>query len=231
MEAGMEFEQETVSVNVGDRLRILRAERGISMRSLARLSGLSANALSMIERGLTSPSVSTLNKLANALEVPICAFFREEPERQKVVVCRADDRTQVPFPNGLWQGLGGERFVGRVEAFFLTLEPGGTSGPHGMLHTGHEFVICLEGTIEYEVEGERYTLSPGDNLIFAARMTHRWRNLTEQPASAIVVISGFEEGERPGTFHIASARAGERFHNNGSNGHSEDDDDEGNEAT
>src|SRR5512145_1395989 len=81
------------SVDVGQRLRILRDERDISMRALARRSGLSANALSMIERGLTSPSVSTLNKLANALEVPITAFFRQEPLREQIVYRKGAERT------------------------------------------------------------------------------------------------------------------------------------------
>lgn len=191
-------------VDVGQRLRVLREERGISMRALARRSGLSANALSMIERGLTSPSVSTLNKLANALEVPITAFFRQEPVREQVVFRKAADRTRVPFMRGLMEGLGGELFVGRMEAFLLTMESGGSSGPHGMIHTGHELVFCLRGTLEYEVDGQRYLLEPGDNLIFAAQLMHRWRNPGDAVTNAIVVISSFEDSERPGEFHLAS---------------------------
>ena len=75
-------EMGAISVDVGVRLRELRQERDMSMRALARESGLSANALSMIERGRTSPSVSTLYKLADAMRIPITAFFREEPPRQ-----------------------------------------------------------------------------------------------------------------------------------------------------
>lgn len=199
------YGKEATSVDVGLRLRTLREERGVSMRSLARRSGLSANALSMIERGLTSPSVSTLTKLANALEVPIMAFFRQEPERQKVVFRKASERTRVPFPRGLWEGLGGEYFVGRIEAFLLTLENGGSSGPHGMIHTGHEFVFCLRGSMEYDVDGERYLLEPGDSLIFAAQLVHQWHNPGRTVANAIIIISGFEESERPLEFHLASS--------------------------
>ena len=168
--------KEAISVDVGQRLRALREERGVSMRSLARRSGLSANALSMIERNLTSPSVSTLNKLAAAMEVPITAFFRQEPDRSNVVFRKASERTRVPFMRGIWEGLGGEYFTGRVEAFLLTLENGGSSGPNGMLHTGHEFVFCLRGTLDYDIEGQHYMLEAGDSLIFAAQLNHRWRN-------------------------------------------------------
>ncbi len=198
------YGREAESIDVGQRLRVLREERGISMRALARRSGLSANALSMIERGLTSPSVSTLNKLATALEVPITAFFRQEPVREQVVFRKASERTRVPFLRGLLEGLGGESFVGRVEAFLLTLESGGSSGPHGMIHTGHELVFCLRGTLEYEVDNQHFLLEPGDNLIFAAQLIHRWRNPGNSVTNAIVVISAFEDSERPGEFHLAS---------------------------
>jgi len=199
------YGKEAASIDVGQRLKHLREERKISMRSLARASGLSANALSMIERGLTSPSVSTLNKLSGALEVPVTAFFRVEPERMPVVFLKAHQRARVPFSRGLWEGLGGEMFDGRIEAFMVTLESGASSGPHGMLHTGSEFVFCLRGTVLYEVNGETYLLEAGDSLIFGAQQLHRWRNSGTTVANAIIVISSFEDGERPGEFHLASS--------------------------
>jgi len=203
--------KEAISVDVGQRLRALREERGVSMRSLARRSGLSANALSMIERNLTSPSVSTLNKLAAAMEVPITAFFRQEPDRSNVVFRKASERTRVPFMRGIWEGLGGEYFTGRVEAFLLTLENGGSSGPSGMLHTGHEFVFCLRGTLDYDIEGQHYMLEAGDSLIFAAQLNHRWRNPGPTVVNAIILISGFDESERPGEFHLASTGGEDQF--------------------
>jgi transcriptional regulator with XRE-family HTH domain len=198
------LQNESHTIDVGARLRELREERGVSMRALARRSGLSANALSMIERGLTSPSVGTLNKLAGALEVPIVAFFHKEEQKYRVVFCKAAERPRLKIPLGTWEGLGGERFVGRVEAFLLTLEAGGSSGQHGMLHTGHEFVFCQQGQLEYTVEGQQYLLEPGDSLIFAAQMLHFWRNPGLAEVKAIVVISSFGENERPGEFHLAS---------------------------
>ncbi len=203
-----EFEQDALSVDVGGRLRELRQGIGLSMRALARESGLSANALSMIERGRTSPSVSTLYKLATAIGVPITAFFREEPKQKEIVVCKAGERTRVPFMRGLWEGLGGEEFVGRVEPFMLTLESGASSGPFGMVHTGHEFVLCLRGQLEYQVENEHYVLEAGDSLMFAANMRHRWRNPGKTVTNAVFVLSGYKEDERPSEFHIQSGLQG-----------------------
>jgi transcriptional regulator with XRE-family HTH domain len=198
------YEKEAISVDVGGRLRELRQERGMSMRALARESGLSANALSMIERGRTSPSVSTLYKLADAMGIPITAFFRQEPPRQDIVFRKAEERTRVPFMRGLWEGLGGEAFVGRVEPFMLTLESGASSGPFGIVHTGHEFVLCLRGELEYQVENQRFVLEAGDSLLFAAQLKHRWRNASKKVCNAVFVLAGFEHDERPSEFHISS---------------------------
>jgi transcriptional regulator with XRE-family HTH domain len=197
----MAAQHEALSVNVGVRLRELRDARAISMRALAARSGLSANALSMIERGRTSPSVSTLYKLAEALGVPITEFFAPQAEKQSVLLIKADERTRVPFSHGVWEGLGGEKFTGRVEPFVLTLETGASSGHHPMVHTGHEFVYCLRGQLEYLVERELFELGPGDSLLFAARQQHRWRNSGSTVTNVLVVLSGFSEGEHPNAMH------------------------------
>ena len=122
------YQRDAVSVNIGERLRELREERNISMRSLATRSGLSANALSMIERGKASPSVSTLYKLAEALGISITTFFASATDRKQVVFLKADERTRMSFQRGIFEGLGGEQFVGRVEPFMLTLENSASSG-------------------------------------------------------------------------------------------------------
>lgn len=198
------YKRNAVSVDVGTRLRELRVQHGTSIRGLARQSNLSANALSMIERGKTSPSVSTLYKLAEAMGVPITAFFGEETDREAVVFLKADERTRVPFQRGMWEGLGGQNFIGRMEPFVLTLESGASSGPHAMVHTGHEFVICLRGELEYQVEDKFYNLEPGDSLMFSARLRHRWRNSGGNVTNALFLLAGFAEGDRPSPMHMAT---------------------------
>jgi len=197
-----EFQREAVSVNVASRLRELREARGISMRALATKSGLSANALSMIERGKTSPSVSTLYKLADALGIAITSFFGTENERTSVVFLKHDERTRMAFTRGVFEALGGEQFSGRVEPFMLTLESGASCGPHDIMHTGHEFVYCLRGHLDYYVEKELFHLEPGDSLLFASKLRHRWRNSSGSVVNALIIISGFAEGEQPHVTHL-----------------------------
>lgn len=192
---------------LAETLRGLREQRRISLRQLARQSGLSVNALSQIERGLSSPSVSTLYKLVDALGVPITSVFGAAPRREQIVYRRAEDRSRLPLPAGRWEGLGGEGFAGRVQPFVLTLDPGGDSGPDAMLHTGHEFVLCLAGQLEYCLEGRPYSLRAGDSLLFAARLRHTWRNPGPEPAQALILLAGFEEHDQPESAHVGPSRA------------------------
>ena len=195
------YQHDAVSINIGERLRELREARNISMRMLATKSGLSANALSMIERGRASPSVSTLYKFAEALGISITTFFGSDAERKQVVFLKSDERARVSFTRGIFEGLGGEQFVGRVEPFMLTLENSANSGPRTMTHSGHEFVFCLRGELEYQVERQLYHLEAGDSLLFAAHLKHKWRNPGRTVTSAIIIISGFEEGEQLHAMH------------------------------
>ena len=195
------FMREAPSVNVATSLRELREARGISMRTLATKSGLSANALSMIERGKTSPSVSTLYKLADALGVSITAFFGTESEKKQVVFLKSDERKRMSFTRGVFEGLGGAQFSGRVEPFMLTLESGASSGLHGIVHTGHEFVFCLRGKLEYQVDKKIYQLEAGDSLLFASRLQHKWKNPSNTVTTALIIISGFDEGDQPHAMH------------------------------
>lgn len=195
------FEQEVMDIDVGGRLRQLRQDRNMSMRALARASGLSTNALSMIERSRTSPSVSTLYKLAEALEVPITAFFRLEPPKQSVVYQKSNERRLLRLSTATWQAYGGDYYTGHLEPLLVTIDGGGNSGDGPMLHTGHEFVLCMDGKLEYEIAGHQYLLEPGDSLIFAAQLPHCWVNHQTEAASILIVLAGFEHGERPSEFH------------------------------
>jgi transcriptional regulator with XRE-family HTH domain len=185
-------------------LKALREERDLSIRGLGRLSGLSANALSVIERGLSSPSVSTLYKIANALEIPMTAFFEETRPKGDVVFTKSAERNRIPLNRGLWEGMGGERYNGLIEPSMITLEAGTSSGRFQMTHSGHEFVFCLRGELEYVINDQTYRMESGDALLFSASLEHKWRNPGQTVTNALILITGFHPGESPSQYHIAS---------------------------
>jgi transcriptional regulator with XRE-family HTH domain len=195
-------EQPNSQVNVGHRLRELRAERGLSIRALAEMSGLNVNTLSMIENDKTSPSVSTLQQAAAALKTPITAFFETETTPQRVVFQKASDRQPVAFSSGTLADLRAGFGRPGLEPFLVNLEPQAGSGETPIVHTGLEFVFCLEGNIGYEVDGQAFTLDPGDSLLFEAYLRHRWRNSGNTPSRSLLLLSPSDEHDRPDEQHF-----------------------------
>ncbi len=193
--------------DVGSRIRQLRQERDLSMRGLARTSGLSANALSMIERGLTSPSVSTVYKISHAMGLPITDIFRDQHQRIPCVLRKHGKSRRIAVPDASIEELGGEEFDGLVEPFAISLEPGANSGELPIIHTGSDFIFVLEGKVSYEIEGKSYSLEAGDSLLFAGNLPHSFHNRESVPARILVVLSGFSEGEFPGEHILYSMKS------------------------
>ncbi len=174
--------------DVGARLRVLRERRGLSLRALAEVCDLSPNTISLIERGVSSPSVATLHRLALALGVPITSFFEGEDEKKEVILTRAGERPCSKSASVLLESLGSGLQDQTLEPFVATLKPGADSGRQIMVHAGHELVYCLQGEVEYEVAGQQYRLVVGDALFFEARLAHRWRNPCSEPAKCLMIF-------------------------------------------
>jgi transcriptional regulator with XRE-family HTH domain len=194
--------QPSNDVHVGRRLRELRAKRNLSIRALAEQSGLNVNTLSLIENGKTSPSVSTLQQIAAALKTPITAFFEIETPPQRIVYQKSDHRQAAAFAYGTLANLGTGFARSGLEPFVVTLEPFADSGDTPIVHTGLEFVFCLDGCLSYEVEGQVFTLEPGDSLLFEAHLPHRWRNSGESPSRSLLLLCPTDERDHPDERHF-----------------------------
>ncbi len=194
--------EEMTEVNVGASLRAIRTQQGLSIRALAEMSGLNVNTLSMIENSKTSPSVSTLQRLATALRVPITAFFELGREYSSVVFQRFGQRRRVTFEHGSLEDLGGGLSIHGGVPLLVSLNPGSTSGEEAIVHTGLEFVYCLEGCLTYIVGQDRYNLNPGDSLIFEAHLPHRWGNFSSQPSRSLLILCPSDERDRPHERHF-----------------------------
>ncbi len=181
--------------DVGFQVRAVRQQRGLSLRALAQICELSPNTISLIERGITSPSVSTLHRLATALRVPITAFFEARPDKVEAILLRSGERPRTGSGSMLLESLGTALDGQTLEPFVVTLKPGASSGRRLMVHIGHELVYCLEGEIEYTVNDESCRLLAGDSLLFEARLPHRWRNPGTEPAVFLLVFQSTELGE------------------------------------
>jgi transcriptional regulator with XRE-family HTH domain len=189
-------------INVGRRLRELRIERRLTIRALAELSNLNVNTLSFIEHNKTSPSVSTLQQVAAALELPINAFFEAKTIPKAVVYQKAGKRHSAAFTHGVLADLGAGFARSGLEPFVVSLEPQADSGDTPIVHTGLEFVYCLEGCITYEVEGETFALDSGDSLLFEAHLPHRWYNTGNTPSRSLLLLCPSDVRDHPDERHF-----------------------------
>jgi transcriptional regulator with XRE-family HTH domain len=172
---------------VGSKLRAAREERGLSQRELAQLANLSTNAISLIERDENSPSVSTLQSLATALNVKMSYFF-DDHEPKNVLHVKAEERPAIVSKGVRIEGLGGKLSRQEMDPYLVTLEPHSESGVRQVVHTGHELVYCIYGKVEYLIDGKIYHLESGDLLLFEAHLPHVWRNTTSQQAMILLVL-------------------------------------------
>jgi transcriptional regulator with XRE-family HTH domain len=182
-------------VDVGASIRSIREQRGYSQRSLARRSGLSANAISRIERGESSPTVTTLHQLAAALKVPIVDFFVTGQHLATILV-RREHRPRTRGEGVLIEGLGSGLPGQMLEPFLMTLMPGIVGGADPISHAGEEFVYCLEGKVEYLVDEQWHRLEVGDSLLFQSQQLHLCRNSGTEKAVVFMVILAAEESVR-----------------------------------
>lgn len=195
-------DSEVSEINVGKRLQELRIMEGLSLRALAELSGLNVNTLSLIENEKTSPNVSTLQQIATALNVSVTAFFQPLTVKKDIVYQRKGQRPKINFPQGIFEDLGGGIPLGEGTPLLMSLKAEHESDPNPIIHTGQEFVYCLEGSLAFWVGDEEYLLEPGDSLIFEAHIPHRWENQGENLSRAILIICPSDISDRSVTQHF-----------------------------
>lgn len=172
-----------ISSDVAHQIRLLRERRRLSQQALARASGLSRNTLSLLERGLTSPRLATLQKIAAALGVDINNFFQEDAQP----VAATGGAGSGPGQGQAAARVGGYQLERLISAHILRLDPESSSGSLPS-HGGEEFIYCLSGNCLYAVEERHYLLKPGDSLHFDGRLPHYCQNPGREKAEALVIL-------------------------------------------
>ena len=169
---------------LGGRLHRLRKERGLSLRALAARSGFSPSLLSQVENGLASPSLSSLAKIAVALDVALGDLFARSPG----LVSRTASRSGV---RSAWSrahlAAVAPRALRQLEALVVTLEPGGRSGSTPEARPHEQVAIVLSGEVTLRLSGRRHRLRAGDGVGIPANRLHAWSNETRRPARLALV--------------------------------------------
>lgn len=189
-------------VAVGKRLREYRKKNGLSIKELAEKSDLALNTLSLIENDKSSPSVSTLEHLAKALNIPLAVFFEPVREKLDLVYTKSTSRRSMSLDGILVEDCGLKLDDHSIQPLVVTLAPGKGCGQAVIRHSGYEFVYCLSGHLNYDIDGRGISLKAGDSLAFNAERPHQWCNPTEVPATYLLILLPGNIDDLPGEMHF-----------------------------
>lgn len=179
---------EPINLILSQNLKNLRAERKLSLDKLADLTGISKTMLGQIERGESSPSLTTVWKIANGLKVSFTSLIVEPPA--DAVVVRRDSLQMLEDPERHYRlypvfPYDAER---GFEVYTVEIEPGGTLGSEPHREGTEELITLFAGKLELEAGGETYVLENGDAIRFRADRPHRYRNAGTDTARLSMTI-------------------------------------------
>ncbi len=179
---------------LGSEVRRLRKQRGLTLDQMVERSGVSAGALSQLERGYGNPELGTLVRVAHALGVSAASMLTSSPERSPVVR-RSERRRLTMHPEGgneLLEGVFELLTPGldhQLEVIWLEIPPGSSTEANPYLHGGEEVGVILEGAHEVHVAGETYLLEAGDSITYPSTVPHWYRNPGPGVTRAIWIIT------------------------------------------
>ena len=187
---GLDLVEEVSSGRLGERLRAMRRERGLTLEVLAGRSGVSRAMISKLERGEKNPTLVVAAKVAEGLEVSLSQLVGVE-ERREVVVMPKEGRMVMRDPGtGLERQLLSPSLGGRGIEFLRNVVPGGsTSGEFPPHRRGvAEYVVVERGRLRAIIGGEDYLLDEGDALYFEADVPHQFDNVGLGECSYYLII-------------------------------------------
>jgi transcriptional regulator with XRE-family HTH domain len=177
---------------LGEQIKAIRIAAGKTGGELAAQCGVSRSLFSRVERGLVSPSVETLSRIAEGLDVSLSRFFSDQRSRSDLSLVRAGHGIVVDrigaVANYRYELLGhvlsGNLFV---EPYLVRLLP--DAKPYvSFQHPGMKFLHLTSGRVRYRYGTKVMDLKPGDSLLFEASALHGIEEIQEAPVSYLVIV-------------------------------------------
>ena len=174
-------------MNIGEKVKSLRNERGMTLKQLSEATGLSTGFLSQFERGITTIAVEHLSTIAALFEVRMNYFFEEEIEVEPII--RGYDQPVIhELNNMIYKQLSRSPQDKKIAPKMIEIMPHERRElPTTYPHQGEEFVYVLEGILTLVIEDKTYQLYPGDSAHYFSTIDHNWDNQTSNVVKFIVV--------------------------------------------
>ncbi len=179
---------------VGQNLRRLRGERGLSLEGLAKLSGVSRAMLGQIELGQSAPTINVLWKIARALDLPFSALISASMTTTGTRVLHAHKTKRLTSHDGSFSSRALFPFdePRRVEFYELRLTKGGLEVAEPHAPGTKENLVVSQGSVEVVVDGVVHALGKDDAIVFEADVAHSYKNVGDVDAVLYLVMTYVE---------------------------------------
>jgi transcriptional regulator with XRE-family HTH domain len=174
-------------VMIGSRIRELRTAKEMKLQELAAETGLSLSMLSLVERGKTSPSISTLMVICSALGIHMGDLLAPASRGPNHPVAKMADQAVFQTAEGVKRRILRDDRANGVEIAINEYAARTGSGPVPVHHEGHEYGIVLEGELTVELDGVEHKLKAGDLISYSSSRDHRIWNYSGRKAKALWV--------------------------------------------
>jgi transcriptional regulator with XRE-family HTH domain len=176
---------------VGEHMKRLRSARGFSVRAFATQTGFSPSFISQVENGQVSPSLGSLQKLAETLGVSLGEFFSTAASLDEALVVKPEARRRLDstWTDAHIEALSASGPGRHLEPVLVVFGPGGMSGKHPHSHSREEFAFIVAGQVTVTLAGEEHTMTRGDAVTLPAGAPRLWRNLSKERAEVLLVSS------------------------------------------
>lgn len=182
-----------MALELGEKIRMLRKQRGLSLEQVSAKSGVALATLSRLENGKGPGTFRTHRKIVDAFGLSLTDFYRDlQPEEQEASILAAhsdeaesftyDEKASAVF---LARQLSGKQMLPQM----IILQPGGRTAVEQYLAGTERWVFGLEGSSQVRVGERSYPLSSGETLYFKASLQHRFENSSKLEARLISVTS------------------------------------------
>lgn len=177
-------------MSFGEKMRAIREGKGIGLRKLAKELGVSPSFVSQIEKNKAKPSIDTLQRITETLDISITDLI-DDPHTLEANSGSRQAITKNRFNaeklnNVTLKKMVPENIENNMEPTLLIIQPGGYSETIASTN-GEEFLLILGGQLEITLNDKDYTLQEGDNIYFNANVKHSFRNPAQQPTKVLWV--------------------------------------------
>ncbi|WP_269409450.1 helix-turn-helix domain-containing protein [Lentibacillus daqui] len=174
--------------NIHKKIKNLRLENEMTLKDLSEQTGLSVSFLSQIERGSSSLAITSLKKIADALNIHITYFFEEIENHNYALHKEEQKQFKLEGSDIVHARLAGKFPDRKMEPMMVTIPPNKLY-TEKYSHPGEEFYYVVKGVVIFKVDDKEYILNSGDSIHFPSEKEHEWKNPTNEEALLVSVLT------------------------------------------